>query len=70
MRLLRVKKTCYNGRMCHLIMCDSKRRKHIEAFTSFKAFFFFDFFLLENVKNGRYPFSENGDIRSLLSVQN
>ena len=21
------------------------------------------------VKNGRYPFSENGDIRSLLSVQ-
>ena len=22
-----------------------------------------------SVKNGRYPFSENGDIRSLLSVQ-
>ena len=24
---------------------------------------------LQSVKNGRYPFSENGDIRSLLSVQ-
>ena len=29
-----------------------------------------DVYPLVAVKNGRYPFSENGDIRSLLSVQN
>ena len=32
--------------------------EYLEAFPDYK-----------NVKNGRYPFSENGDIRSLLSVQ-